>query len=513
MLYVKVVAMILMIITLWKNPSLGQQRSDTTSAIQWNDQSAKLWRSDPDSSRLLATKALVLSDQLEFEKGRALSFNNLGALAFFNGRFDSARYYWDRSLKAWQSVNDEPQVSKILGNLALALKEQGKLAEAIQFNQKAVALRQQFKDSLQLAIGYNNLGILYDEMGDTEKALHFHYRALNIRGIINDSVRLSSSYANLGTTYTQAGNYDSAKYFLDKALVLKKVYDDIWGMASVYGMLTELYFLQNSLDSASIAVTKGLKLAAQVDAEFLWVEMKLWEAKTYLKQDKLDLALQSVNACEAYLIDQNIASRVTALHLQAQIYYKKGQYEKAAKYYNIYAQKSDSINRVNTENKIEELTAKYFYDLREVELKRAQELKQAEFDQLLANKQTAQFRLLTILVFVAIILIVTLWYYRQIKIKNSILNKQRQEIQELNRQQQDIIEMRTAELLSTKDLISRYAFLNSHELRAPLARILGIIHLSDKKGLDEDTFIKSLKDSAHELDEAVRKISDELNKH
>ncbi|MEM6525424.1 MAG: tetratricopeptide repeat protein [Bacteroidota bacterium] len=493
--------------------SFGQSEHDTVTTIAWNDLSAKLWRSNPDSSRLLANKALALSEKLLFEKGKALSYNNLGALNFFKGQFDSAYYYWNSSLKAWEIMNDQKQVSKLLGNLALVLKEQGKLAEAVRFNQQAVELREEFKDTLQIAIGYNNLGILYDEMGDTEKALHFHYKALRLREIIGDSVRLSSTYANLGSTYNQIGNYDSAQYFLDKALALKKANSDLWGMASVYGMLTELYFLRNSLDSATNYVSRGLTLAEQVNARFLWVEMKLWQAKIHLEQGKLDLALLSVDACESYLIEQNITSTITALQLQATIYYKKKQYEKAALYYNMYAQKSDSLNEVNTKNKIQELTTKYFYDLREVELKRAQELKQAEFDKIIEDKQTAQFRLLMILGFVAVILVITLWYYRQIRNKNVALNKQRLEIQKLNQKQREIIEMRTTELLSTKDAISRYAFLNSHELRAPLARILGIIHLSDKKDLDGDTFIKSLKDSAKELDEAVRKISEELNRY
>ncbi len=58
--------------------------------------------------------------------------------------------------------------------------------------------------------------------------------------------------------------------------------------------------------------------------------------------------------------------------------------------------------------------------------------------------------------------------------------------------------------------LAEYAFINSHVLRAPLSRMLGLIQLmemTDKKDLQ---LIDYLKKSGEELDEVVKKINTTL---
>ena len=71
-------------------------------------------------------------------------------------------------------------------------------------------------------------------------------------------------------------------------------------------------------------------------------------------------------------------------------------------------------------------------------------------------------------------------------------------------------------ILNQNKIFKEIAWSQSHEVRAPLARMMGVIDLIDDElssELDEETasFIKIIKDSSHELDQIIRKISEKSN--
>ncbi|VAW26392.1 hypothetical protein MNBD_BACTEROID06-547 [hydrothermal vent metagenome] len=61
--------------------------------------------------------------------------------------------------------------------------------------------------------------------------------------------------------------------------------------------------------------------------------------------------------------------------------------------------------------------------------------------------------------------------------------------------------------------MNKYAFMNAHKLRAPIASILGLINLfgKDITTQDEKAMIRMLKESAHKLDNVVHEIKDVID--
>jgi signal transduction histidine kinase len=90
------------------------------------------------------------------------------------------------------------------------------------------------------------------------------------------------------------------------------------------------------------------------------------------------------------------------------------------------------------------------------------------------------------------------------------------EIHEINKKLKEIIEERD-HLLKLRDVqIEEYAFTNAHELRGPIARILGLIQLLDmekiRKGKEAQVILTKLKIELKSLDDVVHKINDFLNR-
>jgi tetratricopeptide (TPR) repeat protein len=85
------------------------------------------------------------------------------------------------------------------------------------------------------------------------------------------------------------------------------------------------------------------------------------------------------------------------------------------------------------------------------------------------------------------------------------------EIEQLNESLEGRVKERTEELEIQNNQLAEYAFINSHLLRGPLSRILGLINLIEHdKTLKADKLIELLRTSGTELDSVVQKITDTL---
>lgn len=89
------------------------------------------------------------------------------------------------------------------------------------------------------------------------------------------------------------------------------------------------------------------------------------------------------------------------------------------------------------------------------------------------------------------------------------LRQNSREIEKINQSLEQRVRERTAALENQNKQLAEYAFINSHLLRGPLSRLMGLINLIELLEIEESEkeLVQHLKDSAQELDEVVRKIS------
>jgi GAF domain-containing protein len=100
----------------------------------------------------------------------------------------------------------------------------------------------------------------------------------------------------------------------------------------------------------------------------------------------------------------------------------------------------------------------------------------------------------------------------EIEAMNEELNSLNEELLTLNDSLEATVKRRTQELETQNQQLTEYAFINSHILRAPLARILGLAQLiaSEAETIKDKQLLAALITSSHELDSIIRKISDLL---
>jgi signal transduction histidine kinase len=96
---------------------------------------------------------------------------------------------------------------------------------------------------------------------------------------------------------------------------------------------------------------------------------------------------------------------------------------------------------------------------------------------------------------------------RRIKIEKFLFGKLRETRKELIKSKEKLVEKNKS--------LEEYAFITSHNLRRPLANILGLVQLFDGMKSDADInkeVVEKLKTSAEELDEVIKHTTKVLNK-
>ncbi len=97
---------------------------------------------------------------------------------------------------------------------------------------------------------------------------------------------------------------------------------------------------------------------------------------------------------------------------------------------------------------------------------------------------------------------------------NEELTASNEVTKQLNENLEQLVKERTDKIRTQLEQLRRYAYMNSHELRAPLARILGLLQLFKHEQVPEQLkmLLSYLQDASTELDNVIRKMNRLLEK-
>ncbi|HTJ48538.1 MAG TPA: hypothetical protein VL443_03710 [Cyclobacteriaceae bacterium] len=109
----------------------------------------------------------------------------------------------------------------------------------------------------------------------------------------------------------------------------------------------------------------------------------------------------------------------------------------------------------------------------------------------------------------------TLLTNRRLEEANTEISTQSEALAAYNRELELMVEDRMKDILILNKKLMEYSFINSHRVRGPLARVLGLVHLmkmSDGKVNDQNEYLDKLEISAVEMDNIVREMTVVLNR-
>ena len=424
---------------------LQEVPADTQKILLLNEIAHEYTYNDPQLALSYAMQADSLSLQINFQRGRAVSLNRIGAAYWSLGDLEEGLAHFIESKKAAEAIDDRYLVAKNVGNMGIIYGAAGNHESAIVYYRESLPLFKQLENHERLAVTYNNMGKSFLELGQYDSAVHYLKLAEPLAKSYPNSL-LSFIYLKLADVWYRQRAYDKALEYLNLTMDLSLKYDEKRSLAMCNQMLAEISLVKEEKDKALVYSREAVNLANTTSSR----ELQYATYKTYGK------ALAALNQFDS-----------------AYFYQKKS------------SQLRESLQNDSNQERLNLMQ----YDHQREEI--GQLLREKDQEKTMRQQQRAQIFLLYGLLIMTAILIVVLYRSRYIKLKNNQTLQQRN--QEIREQKENIAKQASQlrELNTTKDKILSII---SHDLKSPLNSIAGSLSLLQEGLISPDEFMTFIPD-------------------
>lgn len=386
------------------------------------------------------------------------------------------------------------------------------LEKGVEYGEQALALTKKLNLVALSATANNLLGILHAKMGhDSNLVMNYYAKALELRKQQNDARGVASTTSNIGLELERQNRFDEALVAQKRSLRIDDSIGNEYGAAWSYQMIGSLLIKMKRFEEANKFLTSAEGLSKKLKAR--------------------EILLQTYRNRSAYLAGQS-------------------KFEEALRYSNLYNDLRDSIYNAGLTSKVTFLQQSFETRERDQQIARQRALLEVQ-----------KFVVIIVIVAIVLVLIILFFYYRSYKKTLSLnreITEQNEEIQtqaeelteanqalqvlnrqiaeqkeELQSQAEELVEsnatilslneqlnsdiaVKKDELVKTNDELVKhnnellqFSFTVSHNLRGPVARMLGLMNLISisNEPTEKTNYIELLQRSTIELDTILRDLN------
>lgn len=462
---------------------LSHATSDSTRSLIYAELSYRLYL-DLDSAYLMAVTGLELAEKHQFIHGISANYFSLG------------NYY--------SVLDDFPRAYEFLAKALTLQLQSGTISEQLRT--------------------YFVLGTLEARQKDYPKSIRYLKEGYALaRKSADASMDVILLLNNLGCLYTLSNELDSSFYYLNMGLSMAKEMKSKSLEATLLQSIGENYLDQKKFKEAEYCFLRSIELNQQEDQRVQLIAY-LDLSETYLNNLKTERALTYASAALT-LADSlpDLGAKQRAEHLLYSIYKQQGLLDKSLFHLERSMTLTDSLFAVEKMKEVKRLQTLIELNQKEFKIRILQQDNALHEAALLTEKQRVAFQRYftgSLIVLVALVSILLLLIQSQSKVrkrliytlqeKANLVLEQNNEIRLLNERLEERDEQRTRSIVTQARKLEEYAFLNSHRLRAPVATLLGLLHLIDIKSVDTDEkpfILGEVQNQVKQIDEVVREIS------
>ena len=473
--------MVLMIAMLFEAIACCGQSSSTLKKIhQLNKDALVFIDSDPINALKLADSSLMLSDEAGNEYTKAVGLKTKALVLIALGQLKEAESTIHISLALAESLGDKKLLAQIYHTIGYIKMDASSATTAYNFMQRAYNLNVSLHQNSELPKNLLNMAILnYWLLKQKPLGLKQLTQALSLATRYGNHKLEAEICSNMSAFASGSGNNKQALIWLKRSnIILTRL-----------GNIPSLIF--NIDQEARIAIAVG----------------DLREAGR--------LAQKAVDLGEASHMRSSYAC---ALRTASGIYKNKGDYQSAFDFYSRFFEIDDSINKAEKSR----LVGLSYLVLQTERQKRQNNLLLKDQQQKQETLSQQQTMLVVVGLLVIALSIITIFIINKnakvrslvglLQEQNYAINTQKIHIEELNSNLEKTVSERTFQLETRTRQILDYASYNSHNVRGPLARILGLASLmQNAESIDEKTlFVHNMELAAQEMDIAIKNVNRNL---
>ncbi len=386
----------------------------------------------------------------------------------------------------------------------------GNFEIAIRYALESVTVATQLKDSLQLFESYSALGNIYSSLMNYTEADRYLQMAYQI-GVASKNPGIAATLNFIGRNYGKMGNYDSAKISILKAKNMEEA-NPLPGytISYIYNNLAEVYLATNELDLALYYYKLSRTLPTEKKSPFGMTFTLNGLAQVYKGMGEYERAIETIK--ESLKISSKYFYRDKAKESYSilyEIYESRNDFQNALEAYKLANQYQDSIFSEEKIRTIENLKINYETEVmqRENELLRK--------DAQLKNSQLSKRNLLLVIgggggLFLILVIFLLYRNVHERNAHNRLLADYNSDLQHQVKKQTIDLQKTNLELIKHNGQLEQFGYIASHNLRSPVARILGLASLAKMEpSLPEgiNDIVDRLHSSAIDLDEIIADLN------
>ncbi len=299
--------------------SLSNPMDDIAKVNLLNKIASDIFFIETDSMYSFANEALEIAENIDYKKGIAEAYNNLGIYYRENGLYDEASKYHFRSLEIMESIGDKNGIARCYNLIGIIYYYLSDYDLSLKYYLKALDINIEQNDTKWIGGNSNNIGMIYEMKGDYQKALEYYNKSLEINKQLGNKNWVANNYGNIGSLYQKTGDPKALDY-LQKRLELSKQ--------------------TNNYDAQISAILEIGKYYNSVH--------RYYDALKYIASDSI-----RVNDNQSLFLKNKIARQL------ALAYAGIGRYDSACKYLKLHILFDDSLNIENHLKKITQIKMQY----------------------------------------------------------------------------------------------------------------------------------------------------------
>ncbi len=499
-------------------------------------------RSDFDKATEFFQKGYDVALKFNNTEGMIAGLSNLGIVQKKIGNFFEALNYCNKSIALAEQHGNYLRKARTLNNIGSVYYELGEYQKAIESYVESLEIKKSIGDNAGYFSTNSNIGTLYFEMEEFDKAVQYYEAALNSDSSLNKMLGMGKLYQALGTAHESLGDSSLALSYFEKSLESAKAQNNKLTEANTYYYIGRLHISNNEPEKGLPFISKAEEIFFELNNKSDLLEVTNLRAEAYYLlgdyRKSKDLGAEALAISKELGLKKQLTSASWILYKTNE---KLSNYKVALDYLLIHKKYNDSLTAEL--NKKELVTYENRVELQQLQNDNLKLNNQNELNEAELAKSQLQLQRQSLLIFGTIfVLILVSGYayllYRYIKNRKGTIRMMKQknheieeqaillkkqadelratniEVNSMNQMLEDKVRDRTTKILAQNEKLKEYAFSNAHLVRAPLARILGLVELLMNSELTEDQrqeFRSNLQSSALELDQVIRRVSDVLS--
>jgi tetratricopeptide (TPR) repeat protein/DNA-binding winged helix-turn-helix (wHTH) protein len=189
--------------------------------------------------------------------GRALLTQGSALSAL--GENDQAVAILTQAQTIFSEVGDQQGIARVLNNLSIIERHEGKLDEAEKHIVQASEIFQRAGSKQGAVMAFNNLSNIYWQQGKIAKAVDAQQQSLKLSREMNDKLHESVSLSNIAGLLEIQGKLGEARQYFEQSLHLSQEMGDKEGIGMVLGNIADLLTRQGDLATAKKLAEDALK--------------------------------------------------------------------------------------------------------------------------------------------------------------------------------------------------------------------------------------------------------------